>query len=434
VEEGKSHTVENLLQLIDWMPKLRYNTLVIPINYQGTNRVKWDNWREKLTPELQKRGIVIEVGGHGYENFLNADMEEGKLFDLHPEWFGMEENGKRSSDKHAVFCTSNDEAVHYLQNNVVAYLKSHPEIEIFDFWPPDMERWCNCPECKKTTPEHRHFKLVNKMAKVIKEQVEDRTLECLAYSRYVVPPEDVKLDSAVLLDFCAVTQNFQKQFYSKENTKNIMYDESLRQWLCKFEGDISFYSYYRKYKWRSLPNIFPHYMQNDLKYLKGLGVKGISIYSEPGDWFTYGPNYYILGHLAQHPDADVDFLMSEYTGLLYGEAKEVMPEVYKVLEEVVRDGCFFPDSDFAPIEQYDKFYDRIEKMSRKVRDARNRYGKNETILNNHLQRVQLMLGYVLMSIRQQRKAAKDNKYGDYRLTDELKEFFRANKGKGLFVI
>jgi hypothetical protein len=47
---------------------------VVPLNYGGQGRVKWDNWRVALTPELQRRGIWIEVGGHGYENYLNAQM------------------------------------------------------------------------------------------------------------------------------------------------------------------------------------------------------------------------------------------------------------------------------------------------------------------------------------------------------------------------
>ena len=53
VEEGHSHTAENLKQLVQWMPKLRFNTLVVPTNYQGAGRVKWDNWREALMPKLQ---------------------------------------------------------------------------------------------------------------------------------------------------------------------------------------------------------------------------------------------------------------------------------------------------------------------------------------------------------------------------------------------
>src|SRR6201999_2801568 len=78
VEEGRSHTIENLKQLIDWMPKMRFNVLQVPLNYQGAGRVQWDHWREALTPELKKRGILIEVGGHGYQNFISARMDNGE--------------------------------------------------------------------------------------------------------------------------------------------------------------------------------------------------------------------------------------------------------------------------------------------------------------------------------------------------------------------
>ena len=122
VEEGISHDTENLKQLVEWMPKVGYNTLVVPTDYGGRGRVRWDNWREQLTPELRKRGITIEVGGHGYENFINASMEGGKLFERHPEWFARDEKGVPQKQKRYVFCTSNARAVEYVTGNVIAYL------------------------------------------------------------------------------------------------------------------------------------------------------------------------------------------------------------------------------------------------------------------------------------------------------------------------
>lgn len=147
IEEGRSHNTENLLQMIQWMPKLRFNTLVIPVDVYGEGRVRWDNWREALTGELQKRNITIEVGGHGYQNYLNSNMEAGRLFEMHPEWFGVDDQGNRSKEKRRVFCVSNHDAVAYLHENVLAYLYKHPEIDIFDFWPPDSARWCQCKHC-----------------------------------------------------------------------------------------------------------------------------------------------------------------------------------------------------------------------------------------------------------------------------------------------
>ena len=57
---------ENLRQMVEWMPKVGYNILVCPLDYGGNGRVRWDQWRAELTPELKKRGIMIEVGGIGY--------------------------------------------------------------------------------------------------------------------------------------------------------------------------------------------------------------------------------------------------------------------------------------------------------------------------------------------------------------------------------
>ena len=64
---------------------------MIPFNYQGDGKVQWDNWREALTPELKKRDMLVEVGGHGYQNFLNAKMEGGEVCSTNiPDWFGKQ--------------------------------------------------------------------------------------------------------------------------------------------------------------------------------------------------------------------------------------------------------------------------------------------------------------------------------------------------------
>src|SRR5690606_30498110 len=110
-------------QLIEWMPKLRFNILMVPLDYQGSGRVQWDKWQKELTPELKKRDLLIEVGGHGYQNFLHAGMENGRLFEQHPDWFGKDKDCNPSRDRHLVFNTSHADAVRYFINNILDYLK-----------------------------------------------------------------------------------------------------------------------------------------------------------------------------------------------------------------------------------------------------------------------------------------------------------------------
>jgi hypothetical protein len=431
VEEGKSHTAQNLKQLIDWMPKGRFNTLVIPYNYQGSGRVKWDNWREELIPELKKRGLIIEVGGHGYQNLLNAGMEEGKLFKEHPEWFGQDKTGERTKISRMVICTSNPEAVNYLYKNLLSYLKSHPEIEIFDFWPPDMEIWCQCEKCKAMGSEtERHILLVNQISKMLQKDLPGVTLECIAYSKYTSPQPNLILNKKVLLDFCPINQCFEYQIYDEKAPQNKSYNDDLLKWKKSFDGDISIYSYFRKYAWHSLPNIIPHYMQKELNYYRSIGVKGISVYSEPGDWFTYGINHYVLSQLAWNPELNVDDLIETYTKQVYGEAAPVAMDIYRELEDIVRFGCNIPYTAIKTKKQYEDYSLRLALCRRKIKSAMDENRADPLIVQN-LSGLNLMIEYAEKSISMMMfKSVGDNESAAKK-EEEIKSFPGEHRGRGV---
>jgi hypothetical protein len=434
IEEGLSHNAGNLATLVDWMPKSRFNILVAPLNYEGQGRVKWDNWRENIIPEIKKRGIIIEVGGHGYQNFLNATMEDGQLFNKHPEWFGMDEAGRRTPDPHRVFCTSNASAVDYLHKNLLSYLQHHPEIGIFDFWPPDSEKWCTCKSCLALgNAADRHSLLVSQTALWLRKEISTVKLECIAYSNYVAPPPLKKLDKQVLVDFCPIRQSFEFQIYEDSSTNNANYRQNLLAWLKSFEGDISIYSYFRKYAWRSLPNIIPHYMQNDIRYYRDIGAKGISVYSEPGDWFTYGLNHYVLGKIAWDPDTNVDSLTDVYCASVYGEGSQVAALAYRSLEQIVRRGCSIPHTTLKTVGTYERFANTIDSCRRKVSEMASRKELDD-ITRRHLNRLGLMLAYAGENISLQHLKAMDApEEKTSEIVNDIRQLFADNKGSGLFI-
>lgn len=197
IEEGRTHTAKSLTQMIEWMPKVGMNVLQCPLNYQGRGHTKWDNWREALIPELKKRDLLIEVGGHGYQNFL----PQAEHFDQHPDWFGMVD-GKRSKAVRVVFETANAQAMHQFLQNIKSYLKAYPEIDIFDLWPPDGAHWSESPESKKLGSfTHRHALVVNAVARMVKADFPHMKVEFLAYQNYLSPPKDVRFEDNTILDF-----------------------------------------------------------------------------------------------------------------------------------------------------------------------------------------------------------------------------------------
>lgn len=369
VEEGHSHTAGNMLQMIDWMAKMQYNVFVFPIDYQGKGRVVWDDVREVLTPELQKRGIIIEVGGHGYQNFINAGMEDGRLFEDHPEYFGMKD-GSRSRDMERVFCSSNPEAVEYMVSRLTQYLREHPEIEIFDFWPPDGARWCECGNCALIGgPTDQHSRLVSLTAERMAEEVPGMRIECLGYSLYKNASRRFTLDKNVLVDFCPISQSFEYQIYDPENKTNSGYVNALKEWKELFDGDMSIYSYYRKYAWHSLPILLPHYMQNDVRWYRENGIRGISIYCEPGDWGTYEINLYALGKLAQNPDVDMDALLDRFAECRFGSSCKTAAAAYGTIENIARKVCSIPGTKLKPAADYDRFMSEVSMTIEKVSGA-----------------------------------------------------------------
>jgi hypothetical protein len=432
---ARSHDIRSMRKIIEWMTKLRFNTLMVSMNGGvAGHRVHWDDWRAALTPELKKRGLTLEVGGHGYQNFLNADMDGGKLFERHPDWFGKDAQCRPSRATHLVFNTANPDAVAYLVGNVVAYLKAHPEIDVFDFWPPDGARWAECKQLEALgPPQERQAKLVNQLHDAVKKAGLDVRIEFVAYAMAKMPPEKVALPPDVLVDFCPIVQSFDVPIYDPRASNNALYVDAIGAWRRSFAGDVSLYSYYRKYAWRSLPNVIPHYMQEDLKWYASVPLQGISSYAEPGDWYTYELNHYTLGHLAWNPETDVDALIADYAHARYGAASGAAEAALASLENTFRLRGSIPYSAADPAAQVTAARAELEARAAAVRSARAAAGDPHVAAN--LDRLSLMLGFAVRDLRiQEAKAtgASRDKVGG--MVRELVDFLKANEDRGVFVL
>ena len=433
VEEGHSHNASNLLQLIEWMSKRRFNTLVVPLNYGGQGRVMWENWRKALTPELQRRGLWIEVGGHGYENFLNAQMESGQLFARHPDWFHMDASGSRIKNPHAVFCTSNREAREYLTGSVIHYLDARPEIQIFDFWPPDGAKWCQCTNCAALgTPSERQALLLAEVSAAVHGRRPDVQFETIAYAAALAPPVKPPMDPSVLIDFCPIGQCFEVQINDPASDKNTAYVTQLNAWRSAFKGDISIYSYYRKYAWRSLPNLIPHYMQNDLRVYRSVGVRGISSYAEPGDWAAYELNHYALGGLAWNPDADVDGMIREFAGARFGAEAALGLKAYQVLEDNVRHVCSLPGTALKTPAEYARAAEALRAVADEINTAHRT--TTDKAAAAALERLGLSINYALRDLLLQKARVEHVNAKERRdQIEALDSFIQQHAKDGVFV-
>lgn len=354
IEEGWSHTPENTVQLLDWMAKNRMNVIsaqakhIRPRPYEGhVDTVAWNDFRAMLIPEMEKRGIVAAVGGHGYQTYLPQEQ----YFSEHPEWFGMID-GERTRNPHVVFNTSNPEAVRTFTSNIIQYLSDHPEIQIFLMWPPDSETWSEDEASKSLGPPSiRHALLVNHVAKAIEDTFTDVQVEFIAYRNYHQPPEGEKFHNNLLMDYTEYARTYQYPIHTNKSKANQYYDKILNQWAQNqnFKGDIGIYSYYRKYIWRSLPVVIPHTIHSDIAYYHSLGVNALSSYSEPADWLTYELNHYVIARALWDSKLDVDSLIADYCKMSFDGGWEEMHEYFRIVEETVPHATRIYQSELYPL-------------------------------------------------------------------------------------
>ncbi len=434
VAGARENTAENLTKLVEWMPKVRYNTLRLAIDKNNTSKTKWDKWREEVTPEMQKRGITVEVGGHGYQNFLNKRMLNGNLFKQHPDWFGKDSLCNYSSSDRLVFNTEHPEAVDFFVKNVVDYLKSHPEIEIFDLWPPDVGRWSDCPDWKKYgTPQDRQVRLTNSVNAAIKAAGLKVKTEIIAYSFALLPPEKEVIDEDVLLEICPINQSFEYQINDPTAINNKEYADAIQAWRKTFKGNITFYSYYRKQAWRSLANIIPNYLQKDMNWIAKVPLNGISCYAEQGDWFSYELNHYVLAHLAWKSDIDLDSLIQSYFKSRYAANWKKIKNTYATIEEIVPVYGSIPFSTLKSKKAIEQAQKRINTEIAIVKNL------HEQSLNDpakqNLSRLLLVLSYIKIDLEiQHERSAGNDKNKLYAQIHGLVKFLEDNSNKGVFIL
>lgn len=381
IEEGQSHAAENLLKLVDWMAKARMNVLDCPNNYQGAGRTKWDNWRDTLIPELRKRGLLIEVGGHGYQNYLPQEQ----YFSQHPEWFGLR-NGVRSNATQDVFATSNPDAVRTFIANIASYLHAHPEIDIFDLWPPDGAQWSEAKDdVALGTPTERQMLLLSHVAAELQHDFPHVRLQFIAYQNYIAPPSEHKPDKSILMEFCPIDRSFESALYEGASSQNEEYFHDLQGWSenVMAPASITVYSYITKYAWRSLPITIPHLIVDELRRFHEMGIGGLATYSEPGSWATFELEHYITAHALWNPYLDVTQGLSDYIDHRYGAAALYVAKYLRLVEEVVPHAVNIPGTTIDPIKQQamlDRFQP-AEQLIKKAHEAAENDASTSTLID-----------------------------------------------------
>jgi hypothetical protein len=293
--------------ILDWLAKNRMNAFqVFPGHYEEL--------RPAVLGEVLKRGTFPNIGGHSREFFFPA----AKYFAPHPEWFALVK-GKRVADTQ--ICYSNLESVPEYAANVIAYLKTRPEIGMASLWPSDGYGFCECERCRAGFQTDLILNYVNAVTREIVAALPETKTEFLSYIDYTVPPRDVKPLPAVVPTYCEYWSRSQFHPLTEDRSGNRKCREELSAWIAASQ-QVTLFSYYgddciKRFVYNPLLDM----IGADLRYYRSIHLAGnFVLLTNPESWWSNAPHLYAYARAAWDPDLPLAQVEADYYDSLYGPA------------------------------------------------------------------------------------------------------------------
>jgi len=389
---------QGMIRRIDWMAKNGFNyVLNWPAEEGGVIRFRHFTWkndnefdiqiedrpswittdwlRENILPEIRKRGMKVEVGAHNMSLFLPPAV----YFEKHSEYFAMRD-GKRSPKRvQLMVCTSNQEAVEEFTKNVLKYLEENPYIDLLSLVQEDDFGMCECEECRKlddpkydvpgrkvgnvfftgrnwTYSEHqnktrRHVKMMNYVARRIREKHPNLKINIEFYIDMSWPPADMELEDNLYPDICMFIRCAAHKYDDPSCPMNAGFYEMLKAWSKLAPGRVYLVEYYNgKSAYRSMPYPIAHRVAEDWKLLGSLGFGGQKNQSHVQNNEAYAFNNYTFARRAWDMEEPFERILDDFlTGRFGSKAEKIKPiyqEWMRRMDRLGQEGHVFnPDNE-----------------------------------------------------------------------------------------
>ncbi len=307
---------------VDWMAKTGATGFLY---IRHANDTQWVI--PELVPELRRRGLEVEGGGHALVELLPRD-----LFGTHPEYFPVGADGR--SDLGNV-CGSSAQALAIVRERARAARGAIPGSAGIHLWGLDLVGggWCRCAGCAPLSASDQLLRVCNEAAGTVGD---DERVFHLAYHDTIEAPRRVTPDPRVWAEFAPRERCYTHALDDASCPTNVPYRVALEEHVERFGGRVDVFEYYGDailFGGCAVP--LTGVIARDLEYYQRAGVRGVSCltFGQYSLW-AYGVNLEAFARAAHRPAAAAAALES-HAARRFGAAAGPMARYLTALEALM---------------------------------------------------------------------------------------------------
>jgi hypothetical protein len=314
-----------------------------------------------------------------------------KYFATNPEFFSLDESGKRVPNRQ--LCFSNPALRAELTKNVLEQMRRSQLLPINQGRPGIVSidtndiayNMCCCPDCKKLQDQYKSpggplFDYVIELCAYMEKHHPEIKVEMSAYNETLteIPPDIRKMPDNLIVIFAPINASFAAPFSDPINAKAL---KNLKGWN-KICSNVWVWYYPNPYNYTKELFVVPpsanlYRIVDDIKTLNELGVTGA--YFEHDSGVPYCANFtelqsWLMLRLFQNPYQDINPLITEFTDFYYGKAapaaREYLFELEKLNQELMQKKLYrhcqamdFPYLTPENIKKWSAMFDQMEAVT-----------------------------------------------------------------------
>lgn len=270
--------------------------------------------------------------GHAYSGIVPAD----KYLASEPEVFALTPDGRRVPTQ---LCTSNPRTVELVARSAKEFFSKNPMAPTYSIGPNDdsgIHEFCHCDKCLamdkidgSTVISRRIWDFNNRVASEVAKEFPGGALTCYAYSGYFHAPKNFRLEPNLGVYICiwAGTGGWSNPEMQARDKR------VLQDWLDAGANpaNMQIYEYYG-YNPTKAPRVNAWEIGEELRLMRKKGIR--LAMAEVHSLMPQAFDLYAVQQLLWDPDLNVDALLSDFCGGMFGPGKEAMIDYHRTLHKL----------------------------------------------------------------------------------------------------